>query len=58
MDKVPVISAICYMDEKGVLHTRDEETESSKWIEEYQRVQYNHMFDSENRINDFFFLEE
>lgn len=58
MEDVPVISAICYMDKNGVLHTREDESEYSERMEEYQKIQYNHMFDVEHRVQNFFFLRE
>lgn len=58
MKKLPVISAICYIGDDGVVHTTGEESEYSELIREYQTVQYNNMFDVDNRISDFFFLKE
>ena len=58
MKKLPVISAICYIGDDGVVHTTGEESEYSELIQEYQTVQYNNMFDVDNRISDFFFLKE
>lgn len=55
--KLPVISAVCYMDAEGNLYENDEKSEYSDLIEEYQMIQYNNLFDVENRHNDFFFLE-
>lgn len=58
MEKVPVISAICYIGDDGVVHATGEESEYSELIREYQILQYNNMFDTDNRVSDFFFLKE
>ena len=58
MKKLPVISAICYIGDDGIVHATGEESEYSELINEYQIVQYNNMFDTDNRISDFFFLKE
>ena len=58
MKKVPVLSAICYIGDDGVIHASGEESEYSDLIREYQIVQYNNMFDTDNRIPDFFFLKK
>jgi hypothetical protein len=54
---LPVISAVCYMDADGNLYENGEKSDYSKLIEEYQMIQYNNLFDIENRYNDFFFLK-
>lgn len=58
MKKVPVLSAICYIGDDGVVHASGEESAYSDLIKNYQIVQYNNMFDTDNRIPDFFFLKE
>ncbi len=55
---LPVISAVCYMDAEGNVYANDEKSEYSDLLKEYQMVQYNQLFDIENRYNDFFFLKE
>ncbi len=55
---LPVISAVCYMDAEGNIYANDEKSEYSDLLKEYQMVQYNQLFDMENRYNDFFFLKE
>ncbi|MCQ2508584.1 MAG: sulfatase-like hydrolase/transferase, partial [Dorea sp.] len=57
MEKVPVISAICYIGDDGIIHTPEEESPYSELLLEYQTLQYNHVFDSENHPDDFFFLK-
>jgi phosphoglycerol transferase MdoB-like AlkP superfamily enzyme len=58
MEDVPVLSAICYIGDDGVVHAAGDTSEYTERIKEYQIVQYNQMFDSENYIPDFFFLKE
>ncbi len=58
MKKVPIISAICYKGDDGVLHANGEESEYSELIKQYQMIQYNNMFDTENRVDNFFFLQD
>jgi hypothetical protein len=53
---LPVISAVCYMDAEGNVYANDEESEYSDLIEEYQMIQYNELFDEDNRLDEFFFL--
>jgi phosphoglycerol transferase MdoB-like AlkP superfamily enzyme len=58
MEKVPVLSAICYIGDDGVVYETGEESKYSELIRDYQNVQYNNMFDTDHRIEDFFFLKE
>lgn len=55
--EIPVLSAVCYQGDDGVFHEIDEKTKYSKKIEEYQMIQYNNLFDLDNRNNAFFFLK-
>ena len=55
--ELPIISAVCYQGDDGVFHEIDEKTKYSKKIEEYKMIQYNNLFDIENRNNAFFFLQ-
>lgn len=57
MKKVPIISAICYQGDDGVLHANGEESDYTELIKQYQMIQYNNMFDTDNRADDFFFLK-
>ena len=57
MKKVPIISAICYQGDDGVLHANGEESDYTELIKQYQMIQYNNMFDTDNRVDDFFFLK-
>ena len=55
--EIPVISAVCYQGADGKFHEIDEKTKYTKKIEEYKMIQYNNLFDIENRNNAFFFLQ-
>ena len=55
--EIPVISAVCYQGADGVFHEIDEKSEYTDKIEEYKIIQYNNLFDIENRNNEFFFLK-
>ena len=58
MEEIPVVSAICYIGDDGVIHAIDEESKYSDKLKEYQTIQYNNMFDTDNRIPDFFYLKD
>ncbi|MDO4556190.1 MAG: LTA synthase family protein [Lachnospiraceae bacterium] len=56
-EKLPVVSQICYKDSEG--NTYDPEDENFPYeeeLEEYHVLQYNNMFDTSNRVEDFFTL--
>ncbi len=58
-DHVPSISANGYYDASGNLYEIGEENpELSKWLEEYEIVQYNYMFDKKNRVREHYQLEQ
>lgn len=57
-EQVPMITANAYEGADGVLHELDEKSEYSNLIEEYQMIQYNNMFDSENRLEKFYYLAQ
>lgn len=52
---VPSVSANGYYDAHGLFHQwTDRDSESGKWLEEYEMVQYNYLFDKENRLEEYF----
>lgn len=55
-ETLPVISAVCYMDKDGNVYANDAESQYSELIKQYQMIQYNELFDEENRMDEFFFL--
>lgn len=56
--KVPVISSICYMGDDGQIYDPDADSQYSDLINQYQTLQYNNMFDSKKRVENFFSLAE
>ena len=53
-EELPVITGNGYIDNEGNYYTYDVESKYSELLHKYQLVQYNNVFDSKNRINDFF----
>lgn len=56
--ELPVISAVCYKDKEGKVYANDERSSYSELLHSYQILQYNQLFDKENRADKFFFLKE
>lgn len=56
-EKLPIITAECYMGDDGVMREPDEQSEYSELINEYRTLQYNSLFDVPNRADEFFFLD-
>ena len=56
--KVPVLTGMFYAGDDGVFHTLDEDSKYLKLINEYSQLQYNGLFDQDNRIDNFFFLKD
>ncbi len=56
---VPSVSANGYYDTKGQLHKIGEkENQLSKWLEEYEIVQYNYLFDKKNQEREHYQIEQ
>ena len=58
MEEVPLITANGYRGADGKIHELDEKSEYSDKIKEYQMIQYNNLFDSSNRVQDFYQLAQ
>ncbi len=56
-NEFPVISAVCYKDKDGNIYSIDEKAEDNDLLTSYQMLQYNQMFDTDNRVDSFFFLK-
>lgn len=56
--EVPVIGYVGYKCKNGKMYMNGDESEYSDKILEYQMIQYNQLFDTKNRLDDFFFLKE
>ena len=55
-EKVPVITGEAYIGDDGKVRTLRQKSEYTDAINDYNILQYNGMFDTENRDNEFFFL--
>lgn len=56
--KVPLLTQFAYRGDDGVLHEIDEESEYTSVLNEYAVLQYNNIFDSRNRLDSFFHLQQ
>lgn len=54
--KVPVITALFYIDKDGQSHDFSEETPYSDLITEYKYVGYNNALDKKNKLDQYFYL--
>ena len=55
---LPVINSVGYMDNEGNwYHIDDLNSPYAKMIEDYRKVQYNHLLDRKNRVDSLFLLE-
>lgn len=54
--KLPSVSAGGYFDEKGALHSYEQEQEETakKYLQEYEIVQYHYLFSGKDRLNKYF----
>lgn len=56
-ESLPVIDTVGYIDNQGNYYKWSDASEYSEIISEYERVQYNNIFDPENTDNETFYLE-
>lgn len=56
--ELPIISYVGYQGKDGKMYPNGEKSKYSDLILEYQSIQYNQLFDTKNRVDDFFFLKE
>lgn len=54
---VPIITANGYIGDDGVLYDWEQESSYEDVINEYRMVQYNNLFDTDNRAEEFFYLQ-
>lgn len=54
--QVPIITANGYVGNDGILYSWEEESSYTSLLEEYHILQYNNLFDKDNRIDRFFYL--
>ena len=56
---LPVITTVGYMDSRGNWYRVDDaDAPYAELIENYRKVQYNHLLDKQNRVDDLFLLEK
>ena len=55
-ERIPVITANGYIGDDGVLYDWDNPSEYTPLLEEYRMLQYNNLFDTDHRVNEFFHL--
>ena len=53
-DKIPIITGNGYVDINGIYHDFSEKNEYSEDLEKYSSIQYNNMFDNNNRLSSLF----
>lgn len=57
-DKLPAVSAVGYYDNEGDLYEiSDKDSKSLEILKEYEMVQYNYLFDKENRLNEHYMVQ-
>ncbi len=54
---LPVIDTVGYIDSNNNYYRWSDHSEHSQTLSQYERIQYNNIFDSENKDNEIFFLE-
>lgn len=54
---LPVISTVGYIDNDGTIYSYDKPSKYSNIIDNYERVQYNLLFDDDKRRNEIFYLD-
>ena len=56
-ETLPVIDTVGYIDANNTYYRWSDKTEYRDILSEYEKIQYNNIFDSEHRSNDIFYLE-
>lgn len=56
-EKLPVIDTVGYIDAAGNHYKWSAKSEYTEILSKYEKIQYNNIFDAENRDNDVFFVE-
>ena len=55
--KLPVIDTVGYVDAAGAHYRWSDSSEYLALLDEYEKIQYNNIFDTENKNTDIFYLE-
>ncbi len=53
---LPVIDTVGYIDANGTYYRWSDHSEYAAILDEYEKIQYNNIFDSENKNNDIFYI--
>ncbi len=56
-ETLPVIDTVGYIDANNNYYKWSDNSEHKQMLSEYERIQYNNIFDSKHKDNDIFFLE-
>ncbi len=56
-ERLPVIDTVGYIDAAGTYYRWSDTSEYAAVLDEYEKIQYNNIFDSENKNTDIFYLE-
>ena len=56
-ETLPVIDTVGYIDSTNTYYRWSDKTEHSGILSEYERIQYNNIFDSEHKSNEIFYLD-
>lgn len=54
--KLPVVVANFYGNPEGEFFSYETDTEYNNYLEEYEKIQYNFLFDTKNRLDKYFYL--
>ncbi len=54
---LPVIDTVGYIDAAGTYYRWSSTSDYTKILDEYEKIQYNNIFDSENKNNDIFYID-
>ncbi|MBR5473037.1 MAG: hypothetical protein IKU82_03515, partial [Clostridia bacterium] len=56
-ETLPVIDTVGYIDANNNYYKWSDKSEYTEILSEYEKIQYNNIFDSEHKNNDIFFLD-
>lgn len=56
-EKIPVIDTVGYIDSEGIYYRWSDTSQYANILDEYEKIQYNNIFDSENKDTNIFYLE-
>lgn len=56
-EKLPVIDTVGYIDAAGNYYKWSSKSEYTEILDKYEKIQYNNIFDTENKNNDIFYID-